>query len=112
MENNIRCSCCGASEITQLEEKGLGVCAHCGATIIMPKANEEIVSLLNTAYLQRANYDFDAAIKTYEFAISKDKNEKSAFAKYVGLLLKLMVFMVCRKPYVNDIKQKEPHITH
>ena len=41
-----------------------------------------------------------------------NKNEKSDSAKYVGSLLKLMVFMVYRKPYVNDIKQKEPHITH
>ena len=100
METNIRCSCCGASEITQLEEKGLGVCAHCGATIIMPKANEEVVSLLNTAYLQRANYDFDAAIKTYEFAISKDKNEKSA---YEGLLLAKYGIEYVKDPRSNTL---------
>ena len=81
---SVRCSCCGGIDITVSKNKKLGTCNHCGATVIMPRENEEVVSLLNTAYLQRANYDFDAAIKTYEFAIDKDSNEKSA---YEGLLL-------------------------
>jgi len=81
---SVRCSCCGGIDITVSKNKKLGTCNHCGATVIMPRENEEVVSLLNTAYLQRANYDFDAAIKTYEFALDKDSNEKSA---YEGLLL-------------------------
>ena len=83
-EKVVRCSSCGGIEITQVENKNFGICAHCGSTVIMPRQNEEIIALLNSAYLQRANYDFDAAIKTYEFALDKDSNEKSA---YEGLLL-------------------------
>ncbi len=80
----IRCSCCGGCEIKPMEEKNLGVCSHCGATVLMPRGNEEIIGLLNTAYLQRESYDFDSAIKTYEYALSKDGNEKATLE---GLLL-------------------------
>ncbi len=80
----IMCNNCGGEEITHIEGKNLGICKHCGATIIMPRPNEEIIGLLNTAYLQRATYDFDAAIKTYEYVLDKDSQEKSA---YEGLLL-------------------------
>ena len=100
MSNNITCSCCGASQIQQLEDKSLGVCTHCGSTVIMPRPNEEIIALLNTAYLQRANYDFDAAIKTYEFAITKDKREKSA---YEGLLLAKYGIEYVKDPRTNTL---------
>lgn len=80
----IMCNNCGGEEITHIKGKNLGICKHCGATIIMPRPDEEIIGLLNTAYLQRANYDFDAAIKTYEYVLDKDSQEKSA---YEGLLL-------------------------
>lgn len=80
----IRCSCCGSTQITRIENSNLGKCEHCYSTVLMPSNNEEIVNLLNMAYLQRASYNFDLAIKTYELVLEKNNAEKSA---YEGLLL-------------------------
>ena len=80
----IRCSCCGSTQITRIENSNLGKCEHCHSTVLMPSNNEEIVNLLNMAYLQRASYNFDLAIKTYELVLEKNNAEKSA---YEGLLL-------------------------
>ena len=79
----IRCLSCGSSDVQKIEN-GLGKCSHCGSTIILPRQDEEIISLLNTAYLYRVSYNYDLAIKTYKFVLEKDNTEKSA---YEGLLL-------------------------
>lgn len=100
MAENIICNCCGGAKIVPIKGKNLGKCSHCGATIIMPRPNEEIIALLNSAYLQRANYDFDAAIKTYEFALTKDDNEKSA---YEGLLLAKYGIEYVKDPRTNNL---------
>lgn len=52
MKENIICSCCGGAKIDHVKGKNIGVCKHCGATIIMPRPNEEIIALLNNAYLE------------------------------------------------------------
>ncbi len=100
MENSIRCSCCGANEI-EVKGNGIGKCSHCGANLIVPKGeDEEIISLLNTAYLQRASYDFDSAIKTYEFILSKNSKEKSALE---GLLLAKFGIEYVKDPRTNRL---------
>ena len=49
-EKVVRCSSCGGIEITQVENKNFGVCAHCGATIIMPRQNEKEFYCCNHHY--------------------------------------------------------------
>ena len=79
----IRCSSCGSSDIETLSNS-IGKCSHCGSTMLMPKQNEEIIALLNNAYLYRANFNYDLAIKSYQFVLEKDSSELSA---YEGILL-------------------------
>ena len=116
----IMCNNCGGEEITHIEGKNLGICKHCGATIIMPRPNEEIIGLLNTAYLQRATYDFDAAIKTYEYVLDKDSQEKSA---YEGLLLakygieyvkdprSTKLIPTCHRTHFNSIYEDDAYLS-
>lgn len=79
----IRCSSCGSSVVENVGE-GIGKCQHCSSTMILPKQNEEIVALLNAAYVYRENFNYDLAIKSYQFVLDKDSNELSA---YEGVLL-------------------------
>lgn len=79
----IRCPSCGSSDIENINSS-IGKCAHCGSTMLLPKQNEEIVALLNNAYLYRANFNYDLAIKSYQFVLEKDSSELSA---YEGILL-------------------------
>lgn len=85
MEKNItlRCQSCGSAQIDILESN-IGKCNHCGSTMILPKQNEDIIALLNSARVYRENYNYDLAIKTYQFVLEKDANELSA---YEGILL-------------------------
>lgn len=81
----IRCNICGGNDIEFLPHSRIGKCKSCGALILLPDfEDQEIISLLNQAYLQRASYKFDEAISTYNFIIEKNPNEVSA---YEGLLL-------------------------
>ena len=79
----IRCSSCGSVEIEAISNS-IAKCSHCGSTMIMPKQNAEIVAMLNNAYVYRANFNYDLAIKSYQFVLEKDSNELSA---YEGILL-------------------------
>ncbi len=79
----IRCCSCGSSDVVN-NGKGIGVCSHCGSSVILPRQDEEIISMLNAAYVYRENFNYDLAIKSYQFVLEKDSNELSA---YEGLLL-------------------------
>lgn len=79
----IRCSSCGSSTVENIGNN-IGKCKHCGSTMLLPRQNEEIVSLLNAAYVYRENFNYDLAIKSYQFVLEKDSNELSA---YEGILL-------------------------
>lgn len=79
----IRCPSCGSSDIEHINNS-IGKCAHCGSTMLLPKQNGEIVALLNNAYVYRSNFNYDLAIKSYQFVIEKDSSELSA---YEGILL-------------------------
>ncbi len=79
----IRCCSCGSSDVVN-NGKGIGVCNHCGSNVILPRQDEEIISMLNSAYVYRENFNYDLAIKSYQFVLEKDSNELSA---YEGLLL-------------------------
>ena len=67
----IRCSSCGSSSVENIGNN-IGKCSHCNSTMLLPKDNEEIVTLLNTAYVYRQNYNYDLAIKSYQFVLEKD----------------------------------------
>jgi tetratricopeptide (TPR) repeat protein len=79
----IRCSSCGSTDIENIGGD-MGKCSHCGSTMIIPKKQGEIISLLNNAYIYRANFNYDLAIKSYQFILEKDSNELAA---YEGILL-------------------------
>ncbi len=79
----IRCQSCGSSDVAN-SGKGIGKCSHCGSTMILPRQDEEIIALLNAAYVYRENFNYDLAIKSYQFVLEKDSNELSA---YEGILL-------------------------
>ena len=79
----IRCSSCGSTQIEDIGEH-IGKCSHCGSKMLLPSQNPEIVSLLNSAYVYRQNYNYDLAIKSYQYILEKDASEVAA---YEGLLL-------------------------
>ncbi len=79
----IRCSSCGSSTVENIGNN-VGKCKHCGSTMLLPRQDEEIVALLNAAYVYRENFNYDLAIKSYQFVLEKDSNELSA---YEGILL-------------------------
>ena len=79
----LRCPSCGSVEIENISNS-VGKCQHCGSTMLLPKQNAEIVALLNNAYVYRSNFNYDLAIKTYQFVLEKDSSELAA---YEGLLL-------------------------
>ena len=74
----IRCSSCGSSDVERIGN-GIGKCNHCGSTLLFPKQNQEIISLLNSAQVYRENFNYDLAIKTYQLAIEKDSSEITAY---------------------------------
>ena len=79
----IRCSSCGSNSVKDLGN-GVGMCNHCQSTMLMPSREDEIISLLNSAYIYRENFNYDLAIKSYQYIIEKSPKELSA---YEGLLL-------------------------
>jgi len=79
----IRCSSCGSSTVENIGNN-VGKCKYCGSTMLLPRQDEEIVALLNAAYVYRENFNYDLAIKSYQFVLEKDSNELSA---YEGILL-------------------------
>lgn len=79
----IRCSSCGSSAVENIGNN-VGQCKHCDSTMILPRQDEEIIALLNAAYIYRENFNYDLAIKSYQFVLEKDSNELSA---YEGILL-------------------------
>lgn len=84
-EKNIRCNVCGGNDIEFLPHSRIGRCKSCGALLMLPDfEDQEILALLNQAYIQRTSSKFDEAISTYNFIIEKNPNEVSA---YEGLLL-------------------------
>ena len=68
----IKCPSCGSVDIENIGN-GVGRCSHCLSTLILPRQNEEILALLNNAYLYRANSNYDLAIKTYQFVLENRK---------------------------------------
>ncbi|MBQ9790989.1 MAG: TIR domain-containing protein [Clostridia bacterium] len=79
----LHCSSCGASDL-EILDNGIAKCGHCGSLVILPKKKEDIVSLLNSAYVYRKNNNYDLAIDTYKAVLDKDDEELSALE---GLLL-------------------------
>ena len=95
----IRCCSCGSSDVTN-QGNGIGKCNHCGSSIILPKQNEEIIAMLNAAYVYRENFNYDLAIKSYQFVLEKDSNELSA---YEGLLLSEYGIEYVKDSYSNKL---------
>ena len=95
----IRCQSCGSSDILNLNN-GTGKCNHCNSLMIIPKEKSEIISLLNSAYVYRETYNYDLAIKTYEYALEKDPSELSA---YEGILLSEYGIEYVKDPYSKKL---------
>lgn len=95
----IRCCSCGSSDVVN-QGNGIGKCNHCGSSIILPKQNEEIIAMLNAAYVYRENFNYDLAIKSYQFVLEKDSNELSA---YEGLLLSEYGIEYVKDSYSNKL---------
>jgi tetratricopeptide (TPR) repeat protein len=95
----IRCQSCGSSTITNLNN-GTGICEHCKSKMILPKEKSEIISLLNSAYVYRETYNYDLAIKTYEYAIEKDPQELSA---YEGIILSTYGIEYVKDPHTSKL---------
>ena len=95
----IKCPSCGSVDINNIGN-GVGRCSHCSSTLILPRHNEEILALLNNAYLYRANSNYDLAIKTYQFVLEKDSNELSA---YEGILLSEYGIEYVKDTYSNKL---------
>ena len=79
----IRCTSCGSAEVETIGN-GIGKCVHCQSTMLLPRQDEEIIALLNTAHVYRENFNYDLAIKSYQYVLEKDPQELSA---YEGILL-------------------------
>ena len=95
----IKCPGCGSIDIKNVGN-GVGKCAHCNSTLILPRQNEEILALLNTAYLYRVNSNYDLAIKTYQFILEKDSSELSA---YEGIILSEYGIEYVKDSYSNKL---------
>lgn len=95
----IRCQSCGSSSIINLNN-GTGQCEHCKSTIILPKEKSEIIALLNSAYVYRESYNYDLAIKTYEYALEKDPLELSA---YEGIILSEYGIEYVKDPHTSKL---------
>ena len=95
----IRCSSCGSSEIAFINNN-IGKCQHCQSTMLLPKQNSEIVALLNSAYLYRENFNYDLAIKSYQFVLEKDSAELSA---YEGIILSEYGIEYVKDKYTNKM---------
>ena len=68
--------------------------------MILPKEKSEIISLLNSAYVYRETYNYDLAIKTYEYAIEKDPQELSA---YEGIILSTYGIEYVKDPHTSKL---------
>ena len=81
----IRCNECGSLEIEINNHSRIGKCKSCGALILLPIIDDyNIVPLLDEAFIERNNFEFDKAISTYQYILSKAPNELCA---YEGLIL-------------------------
>lgn len=81
----IKCNCCGGHEIEIKPHSRIGKCKSCGASVILPDLeNHEVLALLDQAYIERSNFEFDKATSIYEFILTKNPNEVCAFE---GLIL-------------------------
>lgn len=81
----IRCNECGSLEIEINNHSRIGKCKSCGALILLPIIDDyNIVALLDEAFIERNNFEFDKAISTYQYILSKVPNELCA---YEGLIL-------------------------
>lgn len=95
----IRCQSCGSSDILNLNN-GTGKCNHCQSLMIIPKEKSEIISLLNSAYVYRETFNYDLAIKTYEYALEKDPSELAA---YEGIILSEYGIEYIKDPYTQKL---------
>lgn len=81
----IKCNCCGGTEIEIKPHSRIGRCKSCGASVILPDLEDhEILHLLDEAYIERSNFEFDKAASIYEYILTKNPNEICAFE---GLIL-------------------------
>lgn len=95
----IRCTSCGSALVEDLGG-GIGKCSHCQSTMLLPKQNEEIIALLNTAHVYRENFNYDLAIKSYQYVLEKDSQELSA---YEGILLSEYGIEYVKDRYSNKL---------
>lgn len=88
MAQTIRCTNCGSFHINVTKGNVIGVCQSCGAKLLFPELkNNEVIALLNQAYVDRSYFKFDDAIHIYEHILSMDPDEHTALLAYEGLLL-------------------------
>lgn len=95
----LRCTSCGSNKVKDLGN-GIGKCEHCESTMLLPKKNAEIISLLNNAYIYRENFNYDLAIKSYQYVLEKDSQELSA---YEGILLSEYGIEYVKDAYSNKL---------
>ena len=95
----LRCTSCGSNKVKDLGN-GIGKCEHCESTMLLPKKNTEIISLLNNAYIYRENFNYDLAIKSYQYVLEKDSQELSA---YEGILLSEYGIEYVKDAYSNKL---------
>lgn len=95
----LRCTSCGSNKVKDLGN-GIGKCEHCESTMLLPKNNAEIISLLNNAYIYRENFNYDLAIKSYQYVLEKDSQELSA---YEGILLSEYGIEYVKDTYSNKL---------
>ena len=95
----LRCTSCGSNKVKDIGG-GIGRCEHCESTMLLPKKNQEIVSLLNAAYIYRENFNYDLAIKSYQYVLEKDAQELSA---YEGILLAEYGIEYVKDSYTNKL---------
>ena len=79
----VRCSSCGSPHIEVISDR-VGRCQNCKSTMLLPRKNEEIIALLNSAQVYRATFNYDLAIQSYQLILDKDPYEVAA---YEGILL-------------------------
>lgn len=95
----IRCTSCGSAEVETIGN-GIGKCVHCQSTMLLPRQDEEIIALLNTAHVYRENFNYDLAIKSYQYVLEKDPQELSA---YEGILLSEYGIEYVKDTYSNKL---------
>ena len=96
----IKCNCCGGTEIEIKPHSRIGRCKSCGASVILPDLEDhEILALLDEAYIERSNFEFDKAASIYEYILTKNPNEICAFE---GLILCKYGIIYVKDPQTGD----------